>query len=334
MPSVILSLSRALGTSTPPAWALSGHIWITAFMIPLVPLCFLNKLNKLRHTSYVAIFAIAYLVVVVVSCYFYPPPDMPTPGEIHLIRFTPGFISTFPVQVFAFTCAQNIFPIYNELRSNTQERLTIVVGTSIGLATITYEIVSIFGYLTFGSKVGADIIAMYPPSGLFIAIGELAIVILVMFSYPLQVFPCRMSINEVLKRTMFAEKVVLDSEESEDEDDLPVLDSHGHVVSEMSIKLHAILTAVIVCFGFSIAYFVDDLQLVLSFVGSTGSTTISFILPGLFYYKLFRDKPSGSKFLLYGSACLAVYGVLIFVFCLSFNIYKVVQGTAPGAELH
>lgn len=304
-------------------------------MVPLIPLCFLNKLDKLRHTSYVAIFAVAYLVVVVVSCYFYPPPDMPTPGEIHLIHFTPGFITTFPVQVFAFTCAQNIFPIYNELRSNTPERLTIVVGTSIGIATITYEIVSIFGYLTFGSKVGADIIAMYPPSGLFIAIGELAIVILVMFSYPLQVFPCRMSINEVLKRTLFVEKPTMaDAQESdeENEEDLPVLDSHGHTVSDMSLKLHAILTAIIVTLGFSIAYFVDDLQLVLSFVGSTGSTTISFILPGLFYYKLFHDKPSSSKFLVYGSACLAVYGVFIFVFCLSFNIYKVIQGTAPGTE--
>jgi amino acid permease len=33
---------------------------------------------------------------------------MPTRGEVRLIHFTPSFITTFPVQVFAFTCAQNV----------------------------------------------------------------------------------------------------------------------------------------------------------------------------------------------------------------------------------
>jgi amino acid permease len=33
---------------------------------------------------------------------------MAAPGEIWLIHFTPDFVSTFPIQVFAFTCAQNV----------------------------------------------------------------------------------------------------------------------------------------------------------------------------------------------------------------------------------
>ena len=93
-------------------------------------------------------------------------------GEVHLIKFTPGFISTFPIQVFAFTCAQNVkctffpdstsvtdfrggqlFPIFNELKSNSQKRMNIVIGTAIGSAGLTYEIIAVFGYLTFGSRV-------------------------------------------------------------------------------------------------------------------------------------------------------------------------------------
>jgi len=94
----------------------------------------------------------------------------PEPGEIHLIHFTSTFVSTFPVQVFAFTCAQNVssglysvgafihtvvklFPIYNELNNNTQRRMNIVIGTSLGSAIGIYEIIGVFGYLTFGSKV-------------------------------------------------------------------------------------------------------------------------------------------------------------------------------------
>lgn len=56
---------------------------------------------------------LAYLVLIVVVCYFHPPEGIQPPGEIHLIHFTPNFISTFPVQVFAFTCAQNVSHFYN-----------------------------------------------------------------------------------------------------------------------------------------------------------------------------------------------------------------------------
>ena len=39
---------------------------------------------------------------------------------------------------------------------------------------------------------------MYPSTSLFIAVGQLAIVILVLFSYPLQVHPCRNCLDKVV----------------------------------------------------------------------------------------------------------------------------------------
>ena len=80
--------------------------------------------------------------------------------------------------------------------------MNIVIGPAIGSAALIYEIIAVFGYLTFGSavcasyavpadpgtddslQVGPNIIAMYPSTSLFIAVGQLAIVILVMFFYP------------------------------------------------------------------------------------------------------------------------------------------------------
>lgn len=58
MPSVVGALYHVLLPSDPPAWALSGRIWITIFMVVLVPLCFLRDLHSLRHTSYVALFSV------------------------------------------------------------------------------------------------------------------------------------------------------------------------------------------------------------------------------------------------------------------------------------
>jgi len=271
-------------------------------------------------------FVSVYLVVVVIFCYFHPLQGTPRAGDIYWIHFTPSFMTTFPVQVFAFTCAQNLFPIFNELKSNTQQRMNIIIGTSIGSAIGVYEIIAIFGYLTFGSKVGANVIAMYPSTTLFIAIGQLAIAILVMFSYPLQVHPCRNSLDKIFYTEGSRNKVVA---KEDDEDDEAVADLAS---DETSPYKHAALTAAVIMSGFSIAYFVDDLQMVLSFVGSTGSTTVSFILPGLFFWKLTRDDPNTSRFMNKAALALAIYGGFVFVFCLSYNIYQVIKQS--GAVVH
>jgi len=330
MPNVVASLYHDLTsrTTNPPEWALNGNNWIIIFMAVLIPLCFLRDLNSLRHASYIALFSVAYLVVVVIRGYIRPFKDMPAPGEIWLIHFTPDFVSTFPVQVFAFTCAQNLFPIYNEMKSNTQSRMNIVIGGAIGGATVTFEIIAVFGYLTFGSKTGANIIAMYPATSIFVAVGQLAIAILVLLSYPLQVQPCRNSLDKVFhfRQSLDAVKPVHGDEEDDEEDD----DGHGH--SEMSKLKHSLLTAAIVFSGFVIAFVVDDLQIVLSFVGATGSTTLSFILPGLFFWELTRRDTTVSKTLNRAAFGLMVYGILVFVFCLGYNIYKLVN--TPGPLVH
>ncbi|EGN96736.1 hypothetical protein SERLA73DRAFT_140480 [Serpula lacrymans var. lacrymans S7.3] len=330
MPSVVASLYHDLTSpdTNPPDWALSGRNWITIFMLVLVPLAFLRHLDSLRHTSYIAMFSVVYLVIIVITCYFDPLEGTTPAGEIHLIHFTPSFVSTFPVQVFAFTCSQNLFPIFNEITTNSQKRMNIVIGSSIGSAILTYEVIAVFGYLTFGSNVGANIIAMYPSTSLFIAVGQLAIVVLILFSYPLQVHPCRNCLDKV-----FYAATPIKHTSGGDAEDEEVVDDHAG--AEMTLFKHTVLTTAIIASGFLVAYFVDDLQMVLSFVGSTGSTTISFILPGLFFWKLSRDDPSVSRTLNRGALALAFYGSCIFVFCLSFNIYQVVKPpTATGDVMH
>lgn len=57
----------------------------------------------------------------------------------------------------------------------------------------------------------------------------------------------------------------------------------GDGISE--IRFAAITTGIIVL-SYVVAMTVSSLEKVLAYVGSTGSTSISFILPGLFYYKI------------------------------------------------
>src|SRR5205085_8835656 len=54
----------------------------------------------------------------------------------------------------------------------------------------------------------------------------------------------------------------------------------------MSDGRFALLSTVIIILSYVVAMTVSSLEKVLAYVGSTGSTSISFILPGLFYYKI------------------------------------------------
>lgn len=97
---------------------------------------------------------------------------------------------------------------------------------------------------------------MYPSTTVFIAIGQLAIVVLVMFSYPLQVFPCRNCLDKVFEARKPLKPITPpDEDESVDEDP-----DHGSL-TEMSTVKHTVLTSAIVAGGFTLAYFVNDLQL-------------------------------------------------------------------------
>lgn len=97
---------------------------------------------------------------------------------------------------------------------------------------------------------------MYPATSIFIAVGQLAIAILVLFSYPLQVHPCRNCLDKVFHFGQTVKPIVHGDEEEDDDDDD---DDHGH--SEMSKLKHFLLTTAIVFSGFTIAYMVDDLQI-------------------------------------------------------------------------
>jgi len=121
-------------------------------------------------------------------------------------------------------------------------------------------------------------------------------------------------------------------DEDEDEDEQgtaiksdPAKEASRHMVTT---KFAGVTTGIIVA-GLAVAMVIDELEVVLGFVGSTGSTIISFILPGLFYFTLFRSEAGKTKWF---ALALTIYGVFVMVFCLSFNIYKLVTRSAVGVS--
>ncbi|WRT63603.1 uncharacterized protein IL334_000526 [Kwoniella shivajii] len=339
LPQVCFTLAKVFHHPLPDdSILLASHFWLVVWMVVVIPLSFLKTLDALRFTSQIALLTVVYLVLVVVG-WFIIKGVSPNHGEVVLGRFGKNTLSSFPVQVFAYTCSQNLFPIYNELKGKSQKKMNTVIVASMGSAAAVYEVIGIIGYLTFGSKVGSNVIAMYPPTSIIIAIGRLGIVLLVGLSYPLQLLPCRQSLHHLTHGLFHHHTSVSNqngnplqenSESDEDDDDeseinplVPKADDHGHVhKNEMSKIEFIVITTVILIAGFLIAYNVHELEIVLGFVGSTGSTIITFILPGFFYFRLFREENGVTK---WWALALGIYGFAVMIFCLTFNILNLIQ---------
>ena len=114
-----------------------------------------------------------------------------------------------------------------------------------------------------------------------------------MFSYPLQVHPCRASVDAVLRwrpgRRSDHHSPIHSPSRPPKSSIKPRSDSMGEA-------RFAIITTAIIIFSYLVAMTISSLETVLAYVGSTGSTSISFILPGLFYHKISSpDSPHHQK---------------------------------------
>ncbi|KAF2398081.1 vacuolar amino acid transporter-like protein 6 [Trichodelitschia bisporula] len=358
MPGVVLGFNEHAGQT---AYLVDRHFWITAFMLIVIPLSFLRRLDSLKYTSVVALVAISYLVILVLA-HFIKGDTLHDRGTISFKWAGPvPALASFPVMVFAYTCHQNMFSILNEINNNSHYRTTSVVFASIGSACATYILVAVTGYLSYGSNVQGNIVGMYPPA-IPSTIGRAAIVILVMFSYPLQAHPCRASIDAILRWRPLRKNTRIT--ESSPTRNALLLAPGKSAPPEMSDARFAIITSVIIIMSYIVAMTVSSLEMVLAYVGSTGSTSISFILPGLFYYKISspdsvhhqrlmkedddeglesddEDRGSvvgsvvGSRLLKKPwtkglmrklSLGLAIYGVVVMVVCLITNTFFIAKG--------
>ena len=75
----------------------------------IIPLSFLRRLDSLKYTSIIALFSIAYLVVLVVAHYI-KGDTIPDRGTVRVFRWAGPVpaLAAFPVIVFAYTCHQNV----------------------------------------------------------------------------------------------------------------------------------------------------------------------------------------------------------------------------------
>ena len=305
------------------------NFWILASTFICVPLSFLKNLDSLKYTSILGLVAILYMALLVIGHFLVGNVPADEKGELTL--FPPnvsGVFSTFAIIVFAFTGHQNMFSIVNEAKDKSLTSLTRLVNSAVGLAASFFIVVGLAGYLTFGDAVTGNVIMLYP-NVWSTTIGRASIVFMVIFSVPLMMHPARISVNNIY----FWCKINLGNQDVPEltpllsnQESLQSIHSHKHnFVVPFPHKTFLIITSGLLISAYFLAITIKSFALVLAIVGATGSTAISFILPGLFGYKLIGselDDVSVLETILKNLAlALTIWGFIVMVACLYTSLF-------------
>uniref|UniRef100_A0A8C5MU72 Solute carrier family 38 member 6 n=1 Tax=Leptobrachium leishanense TaxID=445787 RepID=A0A8C5MU72_9ANUR len=260
------------------SWYLDGRLLlaITAVCVVL-PLALLPKIGFLGYTSSLSFFFMVYFTVVIVIKKWSIPCPLPLN---HTMSYMQSAFA-LPTMAFSFLCHTSVLPIYSELKSPSKSRMQNVANLGIVLSFIIYFISALFGYLTFYGKVESELLGGYskylPKDGLISSV-RLFILLAVLLTVPLIHFPARKAVMMMIfSRHPFS--------------------NFRHILVTLALNIIIVLLAI----------YVPDIRNVFGVIGSTTSTCLLFIFPGLFYLKLGPESYlSVQKFLACGLLVLGI----------------------------
>jgi len=172
--------------------------------------------------------------------------------------------STLPIFIFSFTCHQNLFAVASELKARTLFRLDVVVSGAAATGAALYVAAGLGGYLRFGTSLHANFM-LNLPQGALVLFGEVWAILAVIFTYPLQLHPCRRSFAILISAAM------------------------GRFLDRREDRiLRRILTVFILVGTGGMAVLVKDLGITLAFVGAVGGNTVVVLMPAFLFLQMYR----------------------------------------------
>ncbi|XP_035866632.1 probable sodium-coupled neutral amino acid transporter 6 isoform X5 [Phyllostomus discolor] len=303
------------------SWYLDGKTLLIIICVVIVfPLALLPKIGFLGYTSSLSFFFMVFFaLVIVIKKWSIPCPltlncmeqyfqisNATDDCKPKLFHFSKESVYALPTTAFLFLCHTLILPIYCELQryhrileylkctNPSKKRMQNVTNTAIALSFLIYFILALFGYLTFYDKVASDVLQDYgkylPHDGVVRTV-RLCFLCAVILTVPLIHFPARKALMMMFFSNFSFSWI-------------------HHFLITLALNIIIVLCAV----------YVPDIRNVFGVIGSSTSTCLTFVFPGLFYLKLSREDFLSWKKL--GAFVLLILGVLVGNFSLAVIVFN------------
>lgn len=273
---ILADTSRSLIMATGVDISRTGSlIFVTVFA--LLPLCLAKNLAVLAPFSLVGMGAMVFtLVVMGIRCFdgTYDPSKGGKFIEDLSEEFKPNFgelgaSGAMSLNSLLLVCMtfQAFFAHYNapryymELEDNTVQRFSVVVGSSFGIAAVFYIVMTVFGFVTFGSYSNGFILNNYSTNDSLASMSRAAIFVAILFTFPLPFIGVRDGILDIL-----------------------MVPPEKQTPAFINILTIAILTTFTV-----MALHFDDLGMVNAVGGGSLGTLVVFVFPAFMYRGYVRN---------------------------------------------
>lgn len=258
------------------------------------PLCVAENLDALKFTSLTSVLSILLLVVAIVvnssQDGFGHTTSFAAPGSEsrdHNILWVGGLKSftAFSIISVSFLCHFNVLSVADSVSVVTRPRMHRLVCSTMGTCCFLYMIAAVFGYLNFRDIVCGNILLNYDSNSSklhLVTFGRIGLFFTLWCSFPLLVHPCRENAEKLmtlLRGEQTQPEAVEEDLLEEKEPVAPVQQQHSNgprVLHTILITMSASISAV----------FIPGVQVVWTFMGSTVSVLISYILPTAFYLRI------------------------------------------------
>ncbi|XP_014671427.1 PREDICTED: putative sodium-coupled neutral amino acid transporter 7 isoform X2 [Priapulus caudatus] len=249
-------------------WYLSRQCTLSVTSIVIIlPLCFPKKIDFLKYVSAMGVFAVIYVTFLVVYRY-YTGQYVPGPIKTEPNSWQDVFL-VIPTICFSYQCHISVVPVYSCLRKRTLTEFSKSVCVAMVACVLCYTLTAVYGYLTFGGNVNADILLSYAPSDTAALIAMIAVAAKMYVTYPILCFCGRVA----------ADNLYIDCKQLS-----PALADQGEKTRRILMTLVWFFASLL------LAVFIPDIGSVIGVLGSFAAVFI-FVYPGMCFMQgmLARD---------------------------------------------
>ncbi|KAL7878831.1 hypothetical protein AOLI_G00098050 [Acnodon oligacanthus] len=255
------------------------HHWYTDQRFTLLVLCLFlilplsipKEIGIQKYTSVLGTLAATYLTVAIIVKYY-----TRVIPEVHLSPIYSSGISTWvsmfsviPTICFGFQCHEACIAIYSCMENKKLSHWVIISLVSMFFCLVIYSLTGIYGYLTFGNNVAADVLMSYSGDDVLMIIARLLFGVSIITIYPIVLLLGRSVIQDRLLKCSGKYFMVTTSFET---------------CTRVGLTIMWIVSTLL------IAVFVPDISKVISGIGGISAFFI-FIFPGLCLIFAMQSQP-------------------------------------------
>ncbi|XP_072374761.1 putative sodium-coupled neutral amino acid transporter 8a [Scyliorhinus torazame] len=291
------------GVQSPRPWYMHHQLGLSAVcLLVILPLSVPEELGFQKYISILGTLAATYLtIMVVVKFYLLKESNSIPEHHSSSVSSWTAMFTVVPTICFGFQCHEASVAIYSSMRNRKLSHWILISVLSMIACLLIYSITGMYGYLTFGTDVAADILMSYPDNEVLIIIGRLLFGISIITIYPIILHLGRSVIQELCVRYRPQDVVLTAAYEK---------------------RLRVLLTTCWVLVTMGIAMFVPDISEVISLIGGISAFFI-FIFPGLCLVCAMQTEPVSLRL----RWCLIVWGAVA-ILC---GVFIFGQSTATAA---